>query len=236
MELTKTLIKTDKNGTKYYDATIRCDKCHGTGYLACFKHVEAGVCFQCNGTGINHTCYKEYTEAYAAKLAARADAKKAREEAKEAERRASWSVEKELVEMGYGKQIGLVIDAKDISARLYYDTAKMLKYEADCNILDYIYSITNVDNNVAEKTHGMYQVIPVSWDEIFDVDYENCHIIPKGTAELCDSINNAVEKRTYSQPPKPVYVSEYVGTEGEKVSLKVKLIHVGGFDTQYGPA
>jgi len=28
-----------------------CSKCHGTGYLSVFAHIENGICFACGGTG-----------------------------------------------------------------------------------------------------------------------------------------------------------------------------------------
>jgi RecJ-like exonuclease len=30
---------------------VTCSKCSGTGRLACFSHVAAGVCFACDGAG-----------------------------------------------------------------------------------------------------------------------------------------------------------------------------------------
>lgn len=66
-----TLIKTDKNGTKYY-SDCKCRKCGGSGYLYGYEHVAGGVCFKCGGTGIeNSYSWKEYTPEYAAKLAER---------------------------------------------------------------------------------------------------------------------------------------------------------------------
>ena len=41
METTRTLIRTDKNGTRYYSFTCPCGKCNGRGYIDHYKHVEA---------------------------------------------------------------------------------------------------------------------------------------------------------------------------------------------------
>jgi DnaJ-class molecular chaperone len=35
-----------------------CDKCNGTGYIGRYKHIEGGVCFDCQGTGIRKPYYK----------------------------------------------------------------------------------------------------------------------------------------------------------------------------------
>jgi len=30
---------------------VNCDRCNGKGSISCFKHVEAGICFKCDGSG-----------------------------------------------------------------------------------------------------------------------------------------------------------------------------------------
>lgn len=75
------LIRTDKNGTKYYEDNC-CPRCGGRGYLECYKFIEGGVCFQCQGSGFGMTKWKEYTPEYQAILDAR---RKAREQKKAAE-------------------------------------------------------------------------------------------------------------------------------------------------------
>jgi RecJ-like exonuclease len=32
--------------------TVRCPRCNGAGHMACYKHVEDGICFLCNGRGV----------------------------------------------------------------------------------------------------------------------------------------------------------------------------------------
>lgn len=71
------LIRTDKNGTKYYEDDC-CPKCDGRGYIACYSYVEGGRCFLCGGSGFYLTHRKEMTPEYAALLQSRRDAKRAR--------------------------------------------------------------------------------------------------------------------------------------------------------------
>ena len=47
------LIKTDRNGTKYWDES-NCPKCGGKGKIYYYAHVEGGICFKCGGTGVFH--------------------------------------------------------------------------------------------------------------------------------------------------------------------------------------
>ena len=63
----RTLVKTDRNGTKYIEAEFKCEKCNGTGLLSWTKY-ENGICFDCNGTGIVTDIIKEYTPEHKAKL------------------------------------------------------------------------------------------------------------------------------------------------------------------------
>lgn len=74
------LVRTDKNGTKYFESNI-CPKCCGTGYINGYEHVEGGVCFKCMGSGCYLTHWKEMTPEYEAKLQARRDAINAKKEA-----------------------------------------------------------------------------------------------------------------------------------------------------------
>lgn len=105
-----TLIKIDRNGTKYYEGMITCDRCDGKGiyYIGVNNGklvpswVDQGVCFKCAGAGKVQGKWKEYTPEYAEKLEARRRAKAeeqarlyAEEEARrEAERKAKEEAER----------------------------------------------------------------------------------------------------------------------------------------------
>ena len=72
----KRLIKTDKNGTKYYEADVPCWRCMGKGiyYIGVHNnklipsHVDDGICFACHGSGKLKEIVKEYTPEHEAKL------------------------------------------------------------------------------------------------------------------------------------------------------------------------
>ena len=104
------LIRTDRNGTKYFEGRITCDRCDGKGIYfigVCNGQlvpswVDQGVCFKCGGAGYVLGKWKEYTPEYAEKLEAKRRAKAeaqaklyAEEEAKrEAERKAKEEAER----------------------------------------------------------------------------------------------------------------------------------------------
>ena len=105
-----TLIKIDRNGTKYYEGAIECDRCNGKGIYfigVCNGRlvpswVDQGICFKCGGAGKVQGKWKEYTPEYSEKLEARRRAKAeaqakayAEEEARrEAERKAKEEAER----------------------------------------------------------------------------------------------------------------------------------------------
>ena len=214
METTRTLIRTDKNGTRYYRFTCPCAKCNGRGYIDYYKHVEAGVCFDCNGTGLYEGTEKVYTEEYLEKKAKMA-------EKREEKRRAEWTPEKELAKMGYGPEIGIVINARgEID---YGDDFKWLTRHADCRYV--CHAVLASVGNLQLAAAG-YQILPVRWSELLDADYENCRLTWKDHGAA-----SALMAHTYSYPPKPKYESDYVGAEGEKVELTLRLVKVGGYDT-----
>ena len=64
------LIKIDKNGTKYYEGLIPCDRCGGKGGSESWKFT-GWTCYKCNGSGVMNASWKEYTPEYEAKLNAR---------------------------------------------------------------------------------------------------------------------------------------------------------------------
>lgn len=68
------LLRTDRNGTRYY-IDHKCPKCGGTGNIWYYGHVEGGVCFLCEGTGIKPRPFKVMTPEYAAILADRRNRK-----------------------------------------------------------------------------------------------------------------------------------------------------------------
>lgn len=74
-----TLVRTDRNGTKYYEGLVPCDRCDGKGIYYIGVHngellpswVDNGICFKCGGIGKVEGKWKEYTPEYEQKLAER---------------------------------------------------------------------------------------------------------------------------------------------------------------------
>ena len=72
----KIYIRTDRNGTKYYEGDVPCPRCGGHGFYAIGVLNNApvlsphnhGVCYQCLGSGKIRGTIKEYTPEYKEKL------------------------------------------------------------------------------------------------------------------------------------------------------------------------
>ena len=67
-EYNLSLVKTDRNGTRYYEGVQKCWKCFGHKEFWCWMHVSNGVCFACNGTGVNPCKVKVMTDEHYQKL------------------------------------------------------------------------------------------------------------------------------------------------------------------------
>jgi hypothetical protein len=226
MTYTKTLVRTTRNGTRIFKVTYPCSKCGGHGSIGYYMHIMAGVCFECNGTGICESEVKEYSEEFLEKKAAKA-------EAKEAARKAGWTPQAELKKMGYGEYIGIVTNKA--GERDYGSDFEWLvkdgrcKYEKGCSGL----LSPNVDRDeiafAMMPATDRYLVVPVHWSELLDVDAENCHLQwkEKGAAA-------ALKAHTCNFPKKPEFSSEFVGNDGEKIDFKGKIVKISGFETNFG--
>ena len=67
-EYNLSLVKTDCNGTRYYEGVQKCWKCFGHKVFDCWGHVSNGICFACNGTGVNPCKVKVMTDEHYQKL------------------------------------------------------------------------------------------------------------------------------------------------------------------------
>ena len=138
------LIKVCKNGTKVYKESCTCERCGGRGWYAIGvnngqlvpSHIDHGVCYECNGTGISTKTVREYTPEHKAELEAKAEKKRIEAERKRreyeeklaqqaAERKAQEEAERKARYESH-KYVGCVGDKVDIEAtylwRGSYDT------------------------------------------------------------------------------------------------------------------
>lgn len=70
-----TLIRVDRNGTKYYEGLVKCERCGGMGGHDKWAYT-GWTCYECGGTGLVHDKWKVYTQEYEEKLNARREARR----------------------------------------------------------------------------------------------------------------------------------------------------------------
>lgn len=155
-----TLIRIDRNGTKYYEGQVPCDRCGGAGGADKWDFT-GWTCYKCGGSGKMFGKYKEYTPEYAAKLEARRKARREKYEQEhaeeiaraEAERKAKEEAERiareaeearRLAEKAISGWVGAVGDKIDIDAtlvkRAWYTAPSFTGYGTETR---YIYTFRN---------------------------------------------------------------------------------------------
>ena len=175
------LIRIDRNGTKYYEGDIPCDRCEGKGiyFIGVLNgqlvpsHVDQGVCFKCGGSGKMQGKWKEYTPEYAEKLEAKRRAKAeaqakvyAEEQAqREAERRAKEEAERiereraeaeERARKAISQHVGEIGDKIDLDVilekRAWFDVPSFRGFGTDTM---YVYTFRDAQGNaLVWKTSG----------------------------------------------------------------------------------
>ena len=145
------LIKTDKNGSVYYEGMTKCDRCDGEGVV--YSHVcndkkipvtpDQGICWKCFGTGLMKVKIKIVTVEYEKKLIEKAQkaAQKRKIEAEENMKKTQETTRNSNLELGY-KEIDITI-AEWVNVPLvkykYYRVAHETQNAYLFNLLDDLY-------------------------------------------------------------------------------------------------
>lgn len=169
------LIRTDRNGTRYFEEIVNCDKCGGAGTYEWGGFIDgrprySGVCYKCGGTGRTVDKWKEYTPEHRAKLDKRREAKVAKEHAKslaEAAQREAERMEQEAEDArreaaeAARKAISQYVGSVGDKIRLAVTLDSMVNYEiptfAGCGRAPKMTVYTFVDasgNKLVWKTRG----------------------------------------------------------------------------------
>ena len=222
------LIKIDKNGTKYYEELIPCPRCSvgnkadGIYYTGTCNgelipsHVDNGVCFQCNGSGVYLQKTKEYTPEHEAELQKAREKRweKARAEARaQAEKRNQAWLKKE----GFDQDGNIWIILGDT-----YKNKEQLK-ALGCRfngLLGWYSSIDLSDFPTAKFTA----------EELADVDCDGRFF----WASYSDVVAKCDAKRDeYNQELIKKNPSEHVGKIGEKIQIRCKLSGIHTYTVKF---
>ena len=181
-----TLIRTDRNGTKYYMDNV-CPKCDGVGTISYYGHVAGGVCFKCNGTGTYRHSWKEYTPEYAKTLEQR---RIDREKRKAPERNRKFFKEQGLSETGEafivtGETYSIKEQLKEAGAKFNYLMGWHFDHEIDI--------FNTVKITVEEIAHRNMVDEFIFNDDVKDIiDKKIRDSMPKSTSEYVGNIGDKI--------------------------------------------
>lgn len=217
----RTLIKIDKNGTKHYQCSDRCGKCGGTGIIGCYIPVNGGECFDCNGSGITEWTEKEYAEEYAAKLEARR-IKKAEKKLAEAKAQAAEKNQEFFSRNGFnpeGKTYYILGNTFSIKDQLKADGAKW----------------DNIANHWRmDHTPQGLNSLEISVEEVYQADYSGTYNWTSWKNPNWDDPESYVNriKKAEENLQGEDSTSEYIGQEGDRITLTVTYIHSASFERE----
>ena len=219
----KMLVRTDKNGTKYYHCTDRCLKCGGTGYIPQFIQISGGVCFDCDGRGIVEWDEKEYTPEYEEKLRIQRE-KKAAKKLAEAIAHAPEKNAEFFQKNGFnpeGKTYVVLGNTFEIKEELKAQGAKW------DNISKHWHMPTPPEGR---------EYIELSVDDMYEAGYagvytwNNWKPFPeKGRDHYYYVIEDAEKSLKVKES-----TSEYIGEVGDKLDIVLTYVHTATWENAYG--
>lgn len=202
-----TLIRVDRNGTKYYSGLVTCDRCGGAGGSDAWAYT-GWTCYECGGKGKVQGFWKEYTPEYQAKLDAkrqeRAAKRQAKAEAEADEKRKAW-----LERNGFDADgntycfLGDTYPIKDELKALGAQYYGALGWHINKGVDGYKMAIINI-HDVADAT-------------LYGYTLDNT------------KVKEAIEAQTEKEP-----ASEYIGNVGEKITIEVVLTNITSWETKFG--
>ena len=204
------LVRTDRNGTKYFEGFCRCGKCGGTGKVD--FQPDNGMCYDCKGSGKIFQAWSERTPEYQAIL----DERRRKREAKQAEERKARlpEIRKEWFRKhGYtpeGKTylfLGKTYDKKEEIASLGGKFSVILGWHIDHKVDGFDFLEIDV-NEVCTEFDGEYKY-KVNSNEVY-------------------GWRKAEERRLANVPE-----SNWMGEVGEKIKQKLKYLFTIVFETEY---
>ena len=217
-----TLVKVDRNNTHYYTDT-RCPKCGGTGHINYYSHIDGGVCFLCGGSGRHAHNFLVRTKEY--------DTKLRQQRLERARKTAGERNTKYLHMMGFsedGKSWLVMGNTYEIKDQLKASHCRWDPYfgwhfdhlvnEFPCVEISINDKIPCIDENGddSESALGLY------------AEDGTLYMAPQG------DIGRWVDFIRDSWNAKQASDMEHFGSVGDKVQLSLKLVKVGGYETQFG--
>ena len=222
----KILVRTDKNGTKYYHCTDRCFKCGGTGMIDIYRPINGGECFDCNGSGIAEWEEKEYTPEYEEKLRIQREKREAKKLAEEKAHAAEKNAEF-FQKNGFdpeGKTYFVLGNTFDIKEELKAQGAKWDNLSRHWHMSTRPEGRECLEVSVEEMYYanvaGVYDWR--NWIGFHEAE-EN------GMVHYANKIQEAEQHKKAQES-----TSKHVGEVGEKLDITVTYVHTASWENGYG--
>lgn len=210
-----TLIRTDKNGTKYFEGMVKCPKCGGSGRLPEYSHVDGGICFECMGACWVYKAWKEMTPEYEAKLF---------------ERRAARAEKKRLAEFDVNAKDSLEQKGFSLEGKTYLflnDTyAIKEKIKQLGGKFDY-----DLGWHIDHQVEG-YNFAELDKEQVLEQDYWGKWNYKKDGREVRNVVQ--IAKKEAERQLAGTRASEYVGEIGKRIEVELTYIGSAMWDISYG--
>lgn len=217
----KKLVKVDKNGSKYYEETVKCEKCHGFGQIEYFRYNDNGICYDCMGSGVRVFHSVERTPEYEKKLNERRE-KLAQKKLEELKLKAADTNKEWLEKMGFDSEgftfifLGNTYNIKD-------------ELKAEGALFNYVmgwHSSSNNSNRPAIKVH---------FSQITETDYAGrLGFVSANEAKGIESAANIIKKLVEDKEKETFTQSEYVGVVGERRTFELTLVDTFSYSNEFG--
>lgn len=204
------LVKIDKNETRTF-SSCKCRRCGGTGLMP-YKHIDDGICFKCDGSGVEpEYTYSIRTPEYEQKLADRRIAKLKKEAPK---RNAEFFKKNGLSADGKAWIVaGNTYEIKDELKKAGAKYSPLLGWHFDHEISDYTCAELDISEVASLSIAGEWL-----WNSYTEV------------AEYCKAKATEAMPKVESEKT----VSEYIGNVGEKIEAKVTFKRQFSFESHMG--
>lgn len=225
----KKLIRIDHNGTKYYEELIPCPRCsrgnksNGIYYTGVCNgelipsHVDAGICFQCNGSGVFLEKTKEYTPEHEAELQKAREKREAKRraeaQARADERNLAWLRKEDFSDDGFvwiilGDTFSIKEELKELGCRFN----GLLGWHSSRELSEYPTAKLTADDCFDRNIDGFY-----FWKSYSDV------------VDLCNAKRDEFKKLNSPDFPD----SHHVGSVGEKIEITATFTAEHSFETHF---
>lgn len=213
-------VKVDKNGTHVF-ADCNCRKCGGTGFIPGYEHVQGGVCFKCEGSGVSTaTEIKIYTDEYGTKLKAQRKAREEKKRQKMIEESGEWNKEW-MAKEGFNEE-GITY----IVLGNTYEIKEQLKSHGA--------KFNHMLGWHMPSAEG-FDAVPIKIDQVTQhlwngrLDYMSEY---RAVEELVKTLKGEAEQKLKAKNGE--HVSEYIGTVGERREFVCTLVGHFCYESSFG--